>query len=63
MTEPASRGVALAFMKRAARDTFELCAQSAFSLAEQIERGKLKTDTVSTLRMLAVSFRQAGRTP
>ena len=55
------KGVALAFMKRASRDTFRLCAQSAEAMAVQIERGELPMDAVNALRLLAAMFESSAR--
>ena len=48
------KGVALAFMKRASRDTFRVCAKQAEDLAARIEDGELRLDAPSALRMLAI---------
>ena len=60
MPDDASRGVALAFMKRASRDTFRSCAKSAYGLADQIEDGMVKLDAPSALRMLAIIFESSA---
>lgn len=48
--------VALGFMKRAARDTFKVCAESAENLAVQIESGALSVDSATACRLLASMF-------
>jgi hypothetical protein len=48
--------VALGFMKRASRDTFKVCADSAESLAAQIESGALLVDGATACRLLASMF-------
>jgi exonuclease VII small subunit len=45
------KGAALAFMQRASRDTFRLCAQSAEAMAAQIESGELPMDAANALRL------------
>ena len=52
--ETNNKGVALAFMKRASRDTFRLCARSADQMAEQIEAGTLPMDATTALKLLAL---------
>ena len=47
---------ALAFMKRASRDTFKVCAESAENLAVQIESGALLVDGATACRLLASMF-------
>lgn len=59
-TELDRKGVALAFMKRASRDTFRECAKSARAVADQIEDGKLRLDAPSALRMLAIIFESSA---
>lgn len=56
-------GTALAFMKRASRDTFKVCADTAESMAEQVESGALPMDAVTALRLLASMFRSSGERP
>ena len=58
---PASMGVALAFMKRASRDTFALCAKSAEDMAKQVESGALPMDAATALRLLASMFVASSR--
>jgi len=60
MSEPASKSVALAFMKRASRDTFRVCAKSAYDLADQIEDGRVHLEAPSALRMLAIMFESSA---
>lgn len=60
VAEPASKGVALAFMKRASRDTFRACAKSAYNLADQIEDGRVSLEAPSALRMLAIIFESSA---
>lgn len=61
MSEAATKGTALAFMKRASRDTFHLCAESAENLAIQVENGELPMDAVTALRLLASMFDASAR--
>ena len=62
MKQPADdrKGVALAFMKRASRDTFRVCAKSAEELAQQIESGALPMDAPTACRFLAAMFQSAA---
>lgn len=53
--------VALSFMKRASRDTFNLCAKSAESLAVQVESGAIPMDAPTALRLLASMFVGSAR--
>jgi len=55
MTED-REGVALAFMKRASRDTFRVCAEADEHFATQVESGALLVDAVTALRLLATMF-------
>jgi hypothetical protein len=55
------RAVALSFMKRASRDTFQLCADMAESMARQVEDGALPMDAVTALRLLASMFTASSR--
>lgn len=55
------KATALAFMKRASRDTFALCAESAEAMALEIERGGLPMDGPTALRFLATMFRGSAR--
>jgi hypothetical protein len=50
------KAVALAMMKRAARDAFKLCAITAEDLAQQIEAGALPIDGAAACRLLAHMF-------
>ena len=59
-TGPDRMGVALALIKRARRDTFRACAQSALNLADQIEDGAIDLDAPSALRLLAVMFESSA---
>lgn len=59
-TELARKGVALAFMKRASRDTFRACAQYADDMADAVEKGEFPGDGPAALRMLATMFRSAA---
>jgi len=52
----ATKGVALALMKRASRDTFRHCAKSAESMAAKVEGGVLPMDAPTALRLLAAMF-------
>jgi hypothetical protein len=55
------KAVALSFMKRASRDTFEVCAKSADDMATELE-GKAEWMTApQALRLLAVLFRGSAR--
>lgn len=54
------KGVALAFMKRASRDTFRVCAQYADDMADAVEKGEFPGDGPAALRMLATMFRAAA---
>ena len=56
-----NRGVALAFMKRASRDTFALCAKSAEDMAKQVESGALPMDAPTALQLLASMFVASSR--
>jgi hypothetical protein len=56
-----ARAAALAFMKRASRDTFAVCAESAENLALKIESDELPVDGATACRMLASMFRASGR--
>lgn len=58
--ELSPKGVALAFMKRASRDTFKACATSASNLADQIEDGAVNLDAPSALRLLAIMFESSA---
>ena len=56
------KGVALAFMKRASRDTFRLCAQHAEAMAASIESGELpRMSAPNALRLLASMFEASSR--
>jgi hypothetical protein len=55
------RAVALGFMKRASRDTFKLCAESAEAMAKQVENGELPMDAPTALRFLATLFMGSAR--
>lgn len=55
------QGVALAFMKRASRDTFKMCAESAEKMAVEIESGALPIDAPNALRLLASMFLGSAR--
>lgn len=57
------REVALAFMKRASRDTFNACADSAERMADQAESGALPMDAKTALRFLATMFRASAERP
>lgn len=48
--------VGLGFMKRASRDTFRVCAETAESMARQVESGALPVDAQTACRMLATMF-------
>lgn len=50
----------MALIKRARRDTFRACAQSALNLADQIEDGAIDLDAPSALRLLAVMFESSA---
>ena len=63
MTDPATPGEALAFLKRASRDTFRICAQSAEALAAEIESGALDLDGVTACRVLASMFTASAQRP
>lgn len=64
INDPQDRvGTALAFMKRASRDTFKVCADTAESMAEQVESGALPMDAVTALRLLVNMFRSSGERP
>ena len=63
MSEPATKGEALAFMKRASRDTFRICAQSAEALAAEIESGALDADGATACRLLASMFAASAQRP
>lgn len=64
INDPQDRvGTALAFMKRASRDTFKVCADAAESMAVQVESGALPMDAVTALRLLASMFRSSGERP
>ena len=63
MTAPATPGEALAFMKRASRDTFRICAQSAEALAAEIESGALDVDGATACRLLASMFAALAARP
>lgn len=59
--EPDDRkGVALSFMKRAGRDTFRACAQSAEELAQKVESGELPIDAPTALRLLVYMFERSS---
>jgi hypothetical protein len=55
------KGVALSFLKRAARDTFKVCAESAEAMAAAIEAGDLSLDAPDALRLLASMFQGSAR--
>jgi hypothetical protein len=55
--------VALGFMKKASRDTFVACAQSAEDLAQKVEINELPMDAPTALRLLAVMFRSSSQRP
>lgn len=55
------KALALSFMRRASRDTFRVCAQSAENLAVQIESGQLPMDASTALRLLAQMFEASAR--
>lgn len=63
MAESATVGTALAFMKRASRDTFRLCAGSAEELAVQIDSGELPMDGATACLLLATMFRASADRP
>lgn len=58
--EPDPKSVALAFMKRASRDTFRVCAKQAEEMADALERGEFPVDAPAALRMLALMFRSSA---
>lgn len=61
---PDSLSSALDFMKMASHQTFALCQEQAESLANEIESGKLKgLSAAAALRILAIQFESAARTP
>lgn len=62
-TDLDKRAVALAFMKRASRDTFNVCADSAERMADQAESGALPIDAPTALRFLASMFRASAERP
>jgi hypothetical protein len=55
------RAVAAAFMKRASRDTFRVCAQTAEAMAAEIEKAGIETYAPAALRLLASRFIEAAR--
>jgi len=61
MSEAASKGEALAFMKRASRDTFKVCAQAAENMAVRVESGEVPMDASTALRLLASMFEASAR--
>jgi hypothetical protein len=54
------KGVALAFMKRASRDTFRTCAKYAEDMAVSVENGEAPLDAPAALRLVAAMFRSAA---
>jgi len=50
------KDMALEFMKKASRDTFRVCADSAEEMAQHIESGNLPLDAPNALRLLASMF-------
>jgi len=52
---------ALAFLKRASRDTFRLCADQADAMASDLEKGAPRTTAPQALRLLAELFRGSAR--
>jgi hypothetical protein len=50
----------LAFMKRASRDTFRVCAESAENMASKVESGEMPDDAATLLRLLATMFRASA---
>lgn len=60
-TELDRKGVALAFMKRASRDTFRVCARYAEEMAVSVESGELPLDATAALRLLVTMFNDAAR--
>jgi|1185.fasta_scaffold485554_2 hypothetical protein len=64
MSEPATKGEALEFMKLASRDTFSLCEALALRLAEHIEEEGIEdVNTPDVLRDLACVFAELRDTP
>ena len=63
MSDLADTGTGLAFMKRASRDTFKVCADSAENMAAQIESGALPINAAAACRLLATVFRAAASRP
>ena len=63
MSAPATKGEALVFLKRASRDTFRVCAETAEALAAEIESGALDVDGVTACRLLASMFAASAARP
>jgi hypothetical protein len=55
------QAVALAMLKRAARDAFALCADQADAMAADLEKAAPWMDAPAALRLLATMFRGSAR--
>lgn len=49
-------GVALSFIKRASRDTFEACARTCEDMAAKVRSGELPIDAENALLLVASMF-------
>jgi hypothetical protein len=56
-----ARGVALSLLRRAASDTFAVCAESAENLALKLEQDAMSVDASTACRMLAHMYRASAR--